>query len=74
MGFPTAVTTWGSFIQRPFIMVAVAVTGLRGLLTYALAETRSVPWSLGYGLVAILSTATAQHLRSKADEDRKSST
>ncbi len=58
-----AVTGWGAFTERRSVTVAVvalAVAGLGGLLSYyACVETQSMPWTVGYGAVAIASAAVA---------------
>jgi hypothetical protein len=39
-------------------LVALGVAGLAALLSYyALVESQSAPWALGYGVVAVLSAA-----------------
>jgi Cu/Ag efflux pump CusA len=65
-----AVTVWGAFTKRRSVAVAIvalAVAGLGGLLSYyACVETQSIPWAVGYGAVAIASAAVAaRHLLGK---------
>lgn len=56
-----AVVAWGTVTRRRSIaiaLVALGVAGLAALLSYyALVESQSVPWALGYGVVAVLSAA-----------------
>jgi hypothetical protein len=65
-----AVVAWGAFTKQKSVvvaLVALAVVGVAGLLSwYALIETQSTPWTMGYGAVAIASTAVAaRHLLPK---------
>ncbi len=58
---------WGAVSKGRFLavgLVALAVAGLGGLLSYyAAIETRSVPWAVAFGVVAIASAAVAvRHL------------
>lgn len=78
MGFPTAaillvvllamaVVAWGALAARRssvVSVVALAVAGLAGLLSYYSAvETQSMAWVAGYGAVALLSAGVAvRHL------------
>jgi len=62
-----AVVAWGAVTRRRSIavaLVALGVAGLAALLSYyALVESQSAPWALGYGVVAVLSMAVGgQHL------------
>jgi hypothetical protein len=74
MGFTTAIISlaailavavvgYGAFAKRPAVLVAlvaVAVAGLAGLLSwYAFAETHSTPWCVGHGVVAVASMVVA---------------
>jgi hypothetical protein len=49
-----AILACGAFTKQPSLVVAVvAVAGLASLLSwYAVAETHSLPWGLGYGAVS----------------------
>ena len=54
-----AVVTWGAFSVRRSITVAV-VSILVAVLAagcgwYAFAESQSIPWTIGYGVLALLS-------------------
>lgn len=61
------VVAWGAVARRRSIavaLVALGVAGLAALLSYyALVESQSAPWALGYGVAAVLSTAVCgRHL------------
>ena len=54
-----AVVLWGAFRSRgslAIVAVAVFVAVLAaGCGWYALAESKSIPWTIGYGVVVVLS-------------------
>ena len=67
-----AVTAWGAFRSRRSILVGVlalpVATLCAGCGWYAYAESRSLPWTTGYGVVALLSLIVAiRHLRPERD-------
>ena len=67
-----AVTVWGAFRSRRSILVGVlalpVATLCAGCGWYAYAESRSLPWTTGYGVVALLSLVVAiRHLRPERD-------
>ena len=62
-----SVVAWGAVTRKRSIavaLVALGVAGLAALLSYyALVESQSVPWALGYGVAAVLSAAVCgRHL------------
>jgi hypothetical protein len=62
-----AILVWGAVTRKrsfAVALVALAVAGLAALLSYyALVESQSVAWALGYGVAAVLSAAVAgRHL------------
>ena len=62
------VTAWGAFRSRRSILVGVlalpVATLCAGCGWYAYAESQSLPWTTGYGVVALLSLGVAiRHLR-----------
>jgi len=62
-----AVVAWGAVTRRRSIavaLVALGVAGLAALLSYyAMVESQSVSWALGYGVAAVLSAAVCgRHL------------
>ncbi|HAA59882.1 MAG TPA: hypothetical protein DCE39_02985 [Planctomycetaceae bacterium] len=66
------VTAWGAFRSRRSILVGVlalpVATLCAGCGWYAYAESRSLPWTTGYGVVALLSLVVAiRHLRPERD-------
>jgi hypothetical protein len=68
-----AVVAWGAFRSRRSIVVAVIalIVGLlaAGCNWYSYAESQSVPWATGYGVVALLSASVVmKHIRGKRDE------
>ena len=73
-----AMTVWGAFRSRRSIAIAVVallVTVLAaGCGWYAFAESRSLPWTIGYGVVALLSLGVGiRHLRSERDREGRDS-
>ena len=73
-----AMTVWGAFRSRRSIAIAVVallVTVLAaGCGWYAFAESRSLPWTIGYGVVALLSLGVGiRHLRSERDRGGRDS-
>lgn len=65
-----AVLAWGAVTKRRSIFVALVALGVAGLAAllsyYALVESQSVPWALGYGAVGLLSMVVAgRHLAGK---------
>ncbi len=65
-----AVLVWGAITKRRSIAVALVTLGVAGLAAllsyYALVESQSVPWALGYGAVGLFSMAVAgRHLAGK---------
>jgi hypothetical protein len=57
------VALWGLFSRRRSVIggvIAASVALLAtGLAWYAWAESQSIPWTLGYGVVAVASVASA---------------
>jgi hypothetical protein len=53
------VVVWGAFRSRRSIAIAVVAVFVAVLAAgcgwYAFAESRSLPWTIGYGVVALLS-------------------
>ena len=54
-----AVVVWGAFRSRQSITIAVVAVVVAvvaaGCGWYAFAESESLPWTIGYGVVALLS-------------------
>jgi hypothetical protein len=54
-----AVVVWGAFRSRRSIAIAVVAVFVAVLAAgcgwYAFAESQSLPWTIGYGVVALLS-------------------
>ena len=66
------VTAWGAFRSRRSILVGVlalpVATLCAGCGWYAYAESQALPWTTGYGVVALLALGVAiRHLRPERD-------
>ena len=67
-----AVVAWGAFRSQQSIAVAVIAVIVAllaaGCSWYAYAESQSLPWTIGYGYVALLSVTVAmKRIRDKKD-------
>jgi hypothetical protein len=70
-----AVVAWGGVTRRRSIVVALVALGVAGLAAllsyYALVESQSVPWAVGYGVAAVLSAAVCRrHLAGRLVKSR----
>ena len=73
-----AATVWGAFRPRRSILVGVLALPVAVLCAgcgwYAYAESQSLPWTNGYGVVALLSLGVAiRHLRPERDREGRDS-
>lgn len=71
-----AVVAWGAVRSRPSIAVA-AVAVIVALLAagccwYAYSESQSLPWTIGYGVVSLLSISVGiKHILGSRDKTRE---
>ena len=68
-----AVVAWGAFRSRRSIAIAVVAVIVAllaaGCSWYAYAESQSLPWTIGYGVVALLSISVGmKHVLGSRDK------